>query len=116
VVAFFYEGETTMRGMKLFVIAGAACVLASLHGCMTSEPNGAAVMTQVKPGMTKDEVVDRLGPPDGNWGPWHSQCIEYGFGRYAKDRYAVYVNNQSRVVLVEHAGCNVKRAEEAGLR
>jgi hypothetical protein len=99
----------------LCALIGATCVVASLSGC-ASDPNPTEVMSQVHVGMTKDEVIDRLGPPDGNWGPWHSQCIEYGFKKYAMDRYAIYINNKDRVIFTEHAGCSVARAEQLGLR
>jgi hypothetical protein len=105
-----------MIRLKMCAMAGLACLFAMLSGCITSNPDPAEVMARVKPGMTKDEMIDRVGPPDGNWGPWHSQCIEYGFGKYAADRYAVYINNQNRVVFSEHARCSVKRAESVGLR
>jgi outer membrane protein assembly factor BamE (lipoprotein component of BamABCDE complex) len=104
-----------MRKLKSIATAGAVCIAAMLGAC-ASEPNPVDVMSRVKPGMTKDEVIDRLGPPDGSWGPWHSQCIEYGFQKYARDRYAIYINNRSRVVYIEHATCSVKRATEVGLR
>jgi hypothetical protein len=104
-----------MYKLKWCVFAGLACMLTVLSGC-ASDPSGPEVMSQVKIGMTKDQVIDRLGPPDGTWGPWHSQCIEYGFARFARDRYAVYINNQSRVIFTEHAACNPQRAIELGLR
>jgi outer membrane protein assembly factor BamE (lipoprotein component of BamABCDE complex) len=104
-----------MLKLKYCVLACVACVLSVLFGC-ASEPVATDVMSRVHVGMTKDDVIDRLGPPDGNWGPWHSQCLEYGFQKYAKDRYALYVNNQERVIYIEHANCNVKRAESLGLR
>jgi hypothetical protein len=104
-----------MRELKRFVTASVAGIAVIVCGC-ASDPSPADVMARVKPGMTKGEVIDRLGPPDNSWGPWHSQCIEYGFGKYARDRYAVYINNQSRVVYSEHAVCSVKRSEELGLR
>jgi hypothetical protein len=104
-----------MLKMKYSVLAGVMCLLSVLSGC-ASEPNGPEVMSRVQVGMSKDEVVDRLGPPDGNWGPWHSQCIEYGFRKYATDRYAIYVNNRNRVIAIDHAQCSVKRAEQLGLR
>jgi hypothetical protein len=104
-----------MLKLKFSMLASVACIVTMLGGC-ASEPYGPDVMSRVKVGMTKDQVVDRLGPPDGNWGPWYSQCIEYGFGAYARDRYALYTNNQSRVVFIEHAKCNLQRAEQMGLR
>ena len=97
---------------------GLVSVLIGLNGCsaFVKDPDPKEYMSRVKVGMTRGEVEDRLGPPDGNWGPWHSVCTEYGFGKYGTDRYAIYYNNQSRVVFTEHAGCNIARAKQVGLR
>ncbi|SAK82861.1 hypothetical protein AWB79_05542 [Caballeronia hypogeia] len=103
---------------KVYGLVGLACVLAGLSACAAfiPEPDPTEFMSRVKVGMTRADVEDRLGPPDGNWGPWHSLCTEYGFGKHGADRYSVYYNNQTRVVYTEHAACNVTRAKEVGLR
>ncbi|WP_086972826.1 outer membrane protein assembly factor BamE domain-containing protein, partial [Caballeronia glebae] len=75
-------------------------VLIGLSGCsaFVKDPDPREYMSRVKIGMTRADVEDHLGPPDGNWGPWHSQCTEYAFNSHGGDRYSVYYNNQSRVV------------------
>lgn len=94
------------------------CVLIGLSGCssLVKDPDPQEYMSRVKIGMTRADVEDSLGPPDGNWGPWHSQCTEYGFGKHGADRYAIYYNNKSRVVYTEHGACSVAKAREVGLR
>ncbi|SAK57877.1 hypothetical protein AWB75_02278 [Caballeronia catudaia] len=103
---------------KLFLALALLAVLLGLNGCAAfiPDPNPQEYMSRVKIGMTRADVEDNLGPPDGNWGPWHSLCTEYAFGKNGVDRYAVYYNNQNRVVFTEHAGCNVTRAKQVGLR
>jgi hypothetical protein len=109
-----------MRDSKAWVATGLICVLAGLAGCSTfgkdKDPDPRDYMSRVKTGMTRADVEDRLGPPDGSWGPWYSVCTEYGFSKWGTDRYAIYYNNQKRVVFTEHAACNPKRAEQLGLR
>lgn len=107
-----------MPELNARVIVMLACVLIGLNGCsaFVKDPDPKEYMSPVKVGMTRAEVEDRLGPPDGSWGPWHSQCTEYGFGKHGSDRYSIYFNNQSRVVYTEHAACNVQRARQVGLR
>ncbi|SAK77907.1 hypothetical protein AWB77_03703 [Caballeronia fortuita] len=103
---------------KVCSVVGLVLVLIGLNGCSVfiKDPDPTEFMSRVKVGMTRADVEDHLGPPDGSWGPWHSVCTEYGFGKHGVDRYAVYYNNQSRVVFTEHAGCSVSRARQVGLR
>ncbi|WP_321797294.1 outer membrane protein assembly factor BamE [Caballeronia sp. J97] len=103
---------------KVGGVAGLILVLIGLSGCsaFSKDPDPKEYMSRVKVGMTRADVEDNLGPPDGSWGPWHSVCTEYGFGKHGADRYSIYYNNQSRVVFMEHAGCSVTRAKEVGLR
>ena len=107
-----------MLKSKVCVLTGLLCVVLGLSACSFSskEPNPQQYMSRVQVGMTRAAVEDHLGPPDGNWGPWHSQCTEYAFGKDGVDRYSVYYNNQSRVVYSEHASCNLARAKQVGLR
>ncbi|EKS69470.1 MULTISPECIES: outer membrane protein assembly factor BamE [Caballeronia] len=107
-----------MLESKAYGAVAMALVLIGLNGCsaFVKDPDPQEYMSRVKVGMTRAEVEDSLGPPDGNWGPWHSLCTEYAFKKHGTDRWSVYYNNQNRVVYTEHAGCNVKRAKEVGLR
>ncbi|CCD40131.1 unnamed protein product [Candidatus Paraburkholderia kirkii UZHbot1] len=103
---------------KVCGMLGLVSVLIGLNGCsaFVKDPHPQEYMSRVKGGMTRGDVEDRLGPPDRSWGSWHSVCTEYGFGNHGTDRYAIYYNNQSRVVYTEHAGCNIARAKQVGLR
>ncbi|BAN27026.1 hypothetical protein BRPE64_DCDS00900 (plasmid) [Caballeronia insecticola] len=92
-------------------------MLSVFAGCaFHADPDPKEVMSRVRVGMTKDDVVDRLGPPDDNWGPVYSECSEYGFGKTNADRYAIYFNNQRRVIYSEHAACNLNRSRALGTR
>ena len=107
-----------MLESKAYGAVAMALVLIGLNGCsaFVKDPDPQEYMSRVKVGMTRAEVEDSLGPPDGNWGPWQSLCTEYAFKKHGTDRWSVYYNNQNRVVYTEHAGCTVKRAKEVGLR
>ncbi|BCQ27004.1 outer membrane protein assembly factor BamE (plasmid) [Caballeronia sp. NK8] len=107
-----------MLKSKTCLVMALLGALIGLNGCSAfiPDPDPTEYMSRVKIGMTRADVEDHLGPPDGNWGPWHSQCTEYAFKKHGVDRYSVYYNNQNRVVFTEHAACNVARAREVGLR
>lgn len=107
-----------MLESKACGVVGLVLILTGLSGCsvFSKDPDPREYISRVKVGMTREDVEDNLGPPDGNWGPWHSQCTEYAFKDHGADRWSVYYNNQHRVVYTEHAACNVKRAKEVGLR
>jgi hypothetical protein len=97
---------------------GLVLIVIGLNGCsvLSKDPDPQQYMSRVKIGMTRADVEDSLGPPDGNWGPWYSPCTEYAFQKHGTDRWSVYYNNQNRVVFTEHAACNVQRAKQVGLR
>ncbi|SAK53062.1 hypothetical protein AWB76_01802 [Caballeronia temeraria] len=107
-----------MLRWKAYGAASLVLVLIGLSGCAAfiKDPDPQEYMAPVKVGMARAEVEDKLGPPDGNWGPWYSVCTEYAFKKHGTDRWSVYYNNQSRVVYTEHAGCNLERAKQVGLR
>ncbi|SAL46544.1 hypothetical protein AWB71_02523 [Caballeronia peredens] len=93
------------------------CLFSLLAGCaIHRDPDPKEVMSRVRIGMTKDDIIDRIGPPDDNWGPVYSECSEYGFGKFGADRYAIYFNNQRRVIFSEHAPCSLDRARTLGTR
>jgi hypothetical protein len=66
-----------------------------------------SVMSSVHPGMTRDDVVSRIGPPDHLYGATGKDCFEYLLGDDGHVPFAVYFSGNIAVTAV-HANC--KRA------
>jgi osmotically inducible lipoprotein OsmE len=84
----------------LFVIALGISACAS-----TIKPE--SVMSLVHPGMTRDDVVNRIGPPDHLYGSTGNDCLEYSLGDDGKAPFAVYLRGDIAVTAVQ---ANCRRA------
>lgn len=81
----------------LFVVALGISACAS-----TIKPE--SVMSSVRPGMTRDDVVNRIGPPDHLYGSTGNDCFEYSLGDNGQVPFAVYFRGDIAVTAV-HANC-----------
>ncbi|WP_175772694.1 hypothetical protein [Paraburkholderia phenazinium] len=58
-------------------------------------------MSSVHPGMTRDDVVNRIGPPDHLYGPNGNDCLEYSLGDDGQVPFAVHFRDGIAVTAVQ---------------
>jgi hypothetical protein len=63
-------------------------------------------MSKVTRGMSQNDVIARVGPPDRVRGENGNECYQYALGKYGTVPFAVYFRRQA-VVASESGSCNV---------
>ncbi|WP_028224782.1 outer membrane protein assembly factor BamE domain-containing protein [Paraburkholderia ferrariae] len=89
---------------KLTHCAIAAAILLSLAACASSvKPE--TIISQVSPGMTQQDVVRRIGPPDSEYGASGNSCFQYALGDNSGTHFAVFFDDQQRVTAAMRGSC-----------
>jgi hypothetical protein len=87
-----------------------AAILAAAFGmsaCISSPvPAPEVTMSKVTRGMSQNDVIARVGPPDRVRGENGNECYQYALGKYGDVPFAVYFHRQA-VVASERGSCNV---------
>jgi hypothetical protein len=99
---------------KVMMASLVAAMAVVVSGCAGTPPEQTAA--QVKQGLTQDQVIVRLGPPDRFMGPIYAQCFEYRLGKTGQYPYSVYFNRDKRAVFANNANCSVDMAKRVGIR
>jgi len=77
--------------------------LLALAAC-ASGPKPEKIIASVTPGMSQTDLVQRLGPPDGEYSAGSRTCFQYAIGD-KNVPLAVYLDDQRRVVGTARAAC-----------
>ncbi|POR49500.1 hypothetical protein B0G62_111169 [Paraburkholderia eburnea] len=78
-----------------------------LSACVSSPtPAPEVTMSMVKHGMSQNDVIARVGPPDRMRGENGNECYQYALGKYGDVPFAVYFRYQT-VVASERGSCNL---------
>lgn len=97
---------TLIAGVQLskFVrYMAAVAALLALAACASS-PKPDKLIATVTPGLTKTELINRLGPPDGEYEYMGQNCFQYALGD-TNVPLAVYFDAQARVAGTVRAAC-----------
>ncbi len=91
---------------KVVCLAALAAAL-GLSACVSSSiPAPEVTMSKVTRGMSQNEVIARVGPPDRMRGQNGNECYQYALGKYGDVPFAVYFRHAA-VVASERASCNL---------
>ncbi|NIE68062.1 hypothetical protein [Burkholderia sp. Ax-1719] len=91
---------------KVVCLAALAAAL-GLSACVSSSiPAPEVTMSKVTRGMSQNDVIARVGPPDRVRGENGNECYQYALGKYGDVPFAVYFQRQA-VVASERASCNL---------
>lgn len=78
-----------------------------LSACVSSSiPAPEVTMSTVTRGMSQNDVIARVGPPDRVRGENGNECYQYALGKYGNVLFAVYFRQQA-VVASEQGTCNL---------
>lgn len=89
---------------KTFHYAFAIATLLSLAACASSaKPE--RLISSVTTGMTEGEVMKRLGPPEHEYADTANDCFQYTLGEDEAVPFAVYFDDQHRVIAAARANC-----------
>jgi hypothetical protein len=78
-----------------------------VSACMSSPtPAPDVTISFIKQGMTQNEVMKRIGPPDRMLGENGNECYQYALGKYGNVPFAVYFK-QRVVAATDRANCNL---------
>ncbi|WP_322009095.1 outer membrane protein assembly factor BamE domain-containing protein [Paraburkholderia sp. J12] len=89
---------------KPTLCAIAAAALLGLAACASSvKPE--SIISQVSRGMTQQEVVRRIGPPDGEYTYAGNNCFQYALGDNNGTRFAVFFDADQRVTSAARGSC-----------
>ncbi|WP_322053845.1 hypothetical protein [Paraburkholderia bannensis] len=93
--------------MNKVVCATLLAAAFSLSACISAPlPAPEVTMAKVTRGMSQNDVIARVGPPDRVRGENGNECYQYALGKYGDVPFAVYFRQQA-VVASERGSCNV---------
>ena len=90
---------------KLLYATLVATVLAA-SACTSPTPAPDVTISSITQGMTQNDVIKRIGPPDRVLGENGNECFQYALGKYGNVPFAVYFR-QSDVAATASAKCNM---------
>jgi osmotically inducible lipoprotein OsmE len=74
-----------------------------LGACGTVKPD--KVIGSVSLGLTRTELMQRIGPPDRQYQYADRDCFQYALGEESQVPLAVYFDSQGRVATADRAIC-----------
>lgn len=91
--------------MKTLLCCTLAAAALALAACSAPTAKPETVMSTVAPGMTQNDVIKRVGPPDRFYGESGNECFQYALGKYGDVPFAIYFKRQT-VIATARASCD----------
>lgn len=92
-----------------------ATLVAAIFGasaCTSPTPAPDVTISSVTRGMTQNDVIKHIGPPDRTLGENGNECFQYALGNYGDVPFAVYFK-QHAVTTTARAKCNLAAVRAA---
>jgi hypothetical protein len=102
---FWFDMNKLLYAMLAAAVFGASA-------CTSPTPSPDVTISYVTEGMTQNDVVKRIGPPDRVLGENGNECFQYALGPYGNVPFAVYFR-QHIVSAKTRAKCNLAQVRAA---
>ena len=90
---------------KLFYATLVAAVI-GVSACSSPTPAPDVTISSITQGMTQNDVMKRIGPPDRVLGENGNECFQYALGKYGDVPFAVYFK-QRAIAATTRAKCDL---------